>query len=223
MEPQTLADERDTPDQSSAQGQFVSVLQLVVLCNASRYDGDINAEMLQFPIDKVVCCVALHRWAQSQYDLLHPSLLDALHEAIYLEIGRTYSIHRADGPPKNMVEASVLHGIFNGHDVLHILHHTDYGVIARRITANVAAITIADVVAHLAVVHATAHVQKAFRQRLHCAFLFTQQVQGKPKGCLTSDARQAMDFSHRLLKVLGREVCFHPHSQNSLAGRKMEM
>ena len=193
---------RYSSGEGSAEGHFVGVLQFIVLCDASGYDCHFDACLFEFAEDEVVGGVALHRGTEGKDDFLHPTPLDALHEALYLQIARTNAVHRTDDTAKHVIESAVLHRVLDSHHILNILDHTDLAGITIRIAANLAPLIIADIVADFTVAHTFPHVHKTLGQRFYPLLILPEQVKSQAKSRLAANARLAVDFHYGFLEKL---------------------
>ena len=108
------------------QGQFVGIFDLVTHAHAAGQNGDFDVGVGgQAAEDVEVGRVALHRRAQRQDDLLDAAGLDALLQAVDLDVGRPDAVHGRDEATQHMVQPMVLVGVLDAHHVLDVLDHAD--------------------------------------------------------------------------------------------------
>ena len=193
---------RDTSSKSPAESHFVGILKLVVLRDSSSYDGHFHISFFQFPIDIIVCGIAFHRGTKSKDDFLHTTFFDALHETFNLQIARTDAIHRTDNAAKYVIETTVLHRVLDSHHVLNVLDYADQTGVSRRIAADFASFIIADIVADLAIMHASTHLNQTLCQCLYPFLILTKQVKSQAKSRLAAYSRQTIDFHYGFLEKL---------------------
>ena len=185
----------------ATQGQLVGVLDLVAHTDAARQDGDFDVGIgCQTAEDVEVGGVALHRGTQGQDHLLHPTLLDALLEAVDLDVGRADTVHGRNQSAQHMIQAIVLMGVLDAHHVLDVLDNADGARVARRIAADGAHLGLADVVAHAAVAYLAAQPDDGLTKVDRLLLLLLEQVQHKPQGRLAPDSRQLGKLADRRLQ-----------------------
>ena len=181
-----------------AQGQLVGIFDLVAHAHAAGQDGDLDVGVwCQTAEDVEVGRVALHRGAQGQDDLLDATRLDALFQAIDLDVTGANAIHGRDEAAQHMVKSVVLMGILDNHHVLDILDNADGARVTRRVTADGAHLGLADVVTHLAVAYLAAQLDNRLTKGDRFPLVLLQQVQHEPQGRLTPDARQLGELTDR--------------------------
>ena len=176
------------------------------MSNSSSYYSYLNACLFKLAEDVIVCRIAFHCWAEGKDDFLHPTLLDALHKALNLQIARTDAIHRTDNAAKDMIQAFVLQSILNCHYILNVLYHANKTGITIRIAANLTTVFITDIVANLTIMHTSTHLNKTLSQSLYSALILSKQVKSKSQSRLAAYSRQTVDFHYGFLKKLRRIV-----------------
>lgn len=183
------------------QGQLVGVLDLVAHAHAARQDGDFDVGIRgQAAKDVEVGGVALHRRAQGQDNLLHPTLTHALLQAIDLDVARADAVHGRNEAAQHVVQAMMLMGILDTHHVLDVLHHTDGARVTRRVAADGAHLGLADVVAHLAIAYLATQPDDSLAKGDCFPLVLLQQVQHEAQGRLAPDARQLGELTDRRLQ-----------------------
>ena len=108
-----------------------------------------------------------------------------------------------------MIHTMMLMRILDAHHILHILHHTYYRSIARRISAYRAHILLRNVVANAAIAYLLAQTHYRL-SKVHCHLLvLTQQVKHQAQCRLAPNARQLRKLAHRTLKQRRCKLLFH--------------
>ena len=185
----------------AAQGQLVGVLDLVAHAHAARQDGDFDVGVRGQAAKNVeVGGVALHRRAQGQDYLLHPTLTHALLQAIDLDVTGADAVHGRNEAAQHVVQAMVLVGVLDAHHVLDVLDDADGARVTRRVAADGTHLGLADVVAHLAIAYLAAHLDDRLAKVDRLLLVLLQQVQHESQGCLAADARQLGELTDRRLQ-----------------------
>ena len=176
---------------AAAQGQLVGILDLVAHADAACQDGNLHVGVrCQSAEDVEIGGVTLHRGAQSQDDFLNAALLDALLEAVDLDVGWADAIHGRDESAQHMVEAVVLVGVLDAHHVLDVLDDADGRGVTRGVAADGAHLGLADVVAHLAVTDLAPQPDDGLAKVDGLLLVLFEQMQHQPQGGLSPDAGQ---------------------------------
>ena len=149
---------------------------------------------MQAAVDVEVGGVAFHRTAEGEDDFADAALTHAPDEAFDFEVGGCDAVHRRNDTTQHMVEAMILGGGFDGHDVLIVLNHTDLRRIAQRIGTDGAYGLIADVVTNLAIVDVMAQGGQTLRKVVHCLGVEFQQMKHQTQSGLASDAWKFCKF-----------------------------
>ena len=182
----------------AAQGQLVGIFDLIAHAHAAGQDGDLHVGIRgQAAKDVEIGGVALHRRAQGQDDLLHPTLLDAFLEAIDLDVAGADAVHGRDEAAQHVVQAMVLVGILDAHHVLDILDDADGARVTRRVAADGAHLGLADVVAHLAIAYLAAHLDDRLAKVNRLLLVLLEQMQYQAQGRFAPDARQLGELTDR--------------------------
>jgi hypothetical protein len=85
-----------------------------------------------------------------------------------------------------MVQPLVLLGALDGHDIAYVLHHTDGSGIAFGVAADIADISIADIVTHSTVFHLALELDDGIAESLDSGCVLVEQVQYQAHGGLVA-------------------------------------
>ena len=182
----------------AAQGQLVGVLDLVAHAHAARQDGDFDVGVRGQAAKNVeVGGVALHRRAQGQDYLLHPTLTHALLQAIDLDVTGADAVHGRNEAAQHVVQAMVLVGVLDAHHVLDVLDDADGRGVTRGVAADGAHLGLADVVAHLAVTDLAPQPDDGLAKVDGLLLVLLEQMQHEAQGGLSPDARQLGELADR--------------------------
>lgn len=196
-------------DNAASQGHFVGIFQLVAHSDAACDDREAYAGGCQFAVDVEVGRVAFHRRAQSQYDLGHTSRLDALHEAFYLQVAGADAVDGRDDSAQDVVEAVVLLGGFDGHDIADVFDYTHGRGVAPGVGTDAAGLRVRDVVAHAAELGLAFQRGDGAGKGFYRAEVLAEQVEHQAHGSLTADARQLGKLGDGSFEQYGWELFVH--------------
>ena len=145
--------EGGTVENRSSQRDLIRIFQFITDGDASGQNRQFHRVRLQLSGDIEIGGISLHRTAQSQEHLLHPTSSHPFHEFVNSQIRGSNSFNRRDYTTEHMIKPIELLRVLHSHHILDVLHDADQRGISFCIGANGTYIGITDIMAHLAVFH----------------------------------------------------------------------
>ena len=197
--------EGDAVDDGAAQGDFVGILQIVADGDAARDGGHLHVgELLELSVNIYVRCVALHCGGQREDDLLDGLVADTLDELCDGEVVDADAVEGRDDPAENVVHAAVLLRVFDGHDLLYVLHNADNLLVAFGAGADGAYGCVADAVASAAEMRVLFQAGQGTDEGGEVAVGFVEQVQGLAESRTFAHSGEGGDFVDSVVQYFRR-------------------
>jgi hypothetical protein len=134
---------RHTGSNAASKRNFVGVFQLTTDGYAPCYGAYFYVAFFKAFADIKSGGIAFHCCAKCQYYFGYFVGLEALEQAIYIELACADAVHWCYKPAQHVVHASKLRCVFKGDDITHICHYTYYGVVTQLAAAYCAGLGIA--------------------------------------------------------------------------------
>ena len=172
----------DAVDNAAAEGNLVGVFEVVADGDTAGDGGDFDTQRGKLFVEIEGGGVAVHGGRQGQDDLVDvrgDALLDTLDEGIDIEVADADAVDRRDDTAQHVVEALVLLRVLDGHDVLHILHHTDDALVPFGAGADGTGVGVAEAVADVAVVDVGGEAVDSVGEQQHLVSRLFEQMEGE--------------------------------------------
>jgi hypothetical protein len=142
--------------------KFIDILQLVAKTYASGDGGNLNiGEGLKTILKIEERGLALDRGRYSHDDLTYLARKKFVAQQVYLQVGRTYALHRRDNAAEDMIHAMILTCILDRHKVGNLLDNANRRAVTARIAAYRTERLIRKVITALAVAYVVAEASYA--------------------------------------------------------------
>lgn len=180
---------RDAVADAFGQRHLIGIFQLTAKSDAPGDGGDFQREFFQLPADIINGGVALDIRVEGKNQFLDVSFCYPRHQGFDVKLIGANAIKRRNDAPEDMVNAIELLGAFDRNHIPDVFHHTNKFLPAGGIAADIAELSIGNILATFAEFDLLSHGGYAVAEMLNGSALLFDQVQCQPEGSFFPNAR----------------------------------
>lgn len=182
-----------SPDDGTAEGEFVGVFEVVAEAQAAGEGGDFHIELGNLPIDVEGGGFAFDVAAQGKDKFEGAGVIfrDPFHQFADCQVRGSYAVDWGNHAAKNVVETVILPRCLYAHHIAHRLDHADCAPVAGFVRADGADVRIRNHTALAAILHIVSQCGNRLSEMVDILLWLLQKIHRKTKGTPPTDARKS--------------------------------
>jgi|GEM_PF-1176 len=198
-----------TIDDRPSQGDLVGIFQFITNGDTTGQCGDLKRKFTELTIQVKIGGIAFHGGTERQNEFGYFTVRDFLFQYMDVQIIRANTIDGGYDATQNMVDAAELMGVFDGHDIPDVFHHTHKRMIAGGIGADTAHFGIGNIIAARAIPDVLFELDEGLSEMFYRISLLPEQVEYETKGGFPPDARETGKLIYRFFQQFRWELFNH--------------